>query len=132
MKAFVRHIGIVDKANTAHAVTFKPGLNVVTGKSSTGKSALIEIFDYCFGSSDFTVPDGVITESAVIYFVVMRLKDKNLVLARKGMESRAFIKEEDDTAVTDCGAFKEAYFGSDYFLPLSDFKKSWGASSDCR
>lgn len=49
MKAFIRHIGITDHDDNVHAVTFGPGVNVVTGKSSTGKSALIEIFDFCFG-----------------------------------------------------------------------------------
>jgi len=68
MKAFVRHIGVTDHDDNVHAVTFGPGINVVTGKSSTGKSALIEIFDFCFGSSEFTIPEGVITEYANIYF----------------------------------------------------------------
>lgn len=125
MKSFVRHIGVVDYNNKIHAVTFSSGVNVVTGKSSTGKSALIEIFDFCFGSSDFTIPEGVITKYADIYFIVMRVQESNLVLARRRKGNRAFIKiESDDLVINDPQNFLRSYFDSDYFLSLSDFKKA--------
>lgn len=127
MKAFVRHIGVVDHEDNVHAVTFGPGVNVVTGKSSTGKSALIDIFDFCFGSSDFTVPEGVITKRADIYFIVMRLDDINLVLARRRDDTQAFINvESDDDIVKNPNSFKTAYYNKDYFLPLPTFKKTLG------
>ncbi|BFL84035.1 hypothetical protein LFREDSHE_24850 [Shewanella baltica] len=65
-----------------HPVNFKKGLNVVTGKSSTGKSALIEIFDYCFGSGENTIPKGVITTSAAIYYVAFSVNEQSIVIAR--------------------------------------------------
>ena len=124
MKAFIRHIGVIDHGNKVHSVTFSSGVNVVTGKSSTGKSALIEIFDFCFGSSDFTVPEGVITKCADIYFVVMQVQESNLILARRRQGKNAFIKNEtDDLFVIDPHNFSLSYFDSDYFLPLNDFKK---------
>ena len=73
MKAHIKYIGIVDHEDHPHTVEFFTGINIVTGRSSTGKSALIEIFDYCFGSSEYTVPEGVITETASIYFVVFSI-----------------------------------------------------------
>ena len=42
MKTLIREIGVIDKSGLKHPVNFKSGLNIVTGKSSTGKSALIE------------------------------------------------------------------------------------------
>jgi DNA repair ATPase RecN len=84
MKAHIRHIGLIDTKGVVHSVPLTPGVNVITGKSSTGKSALIEIFDYCFGSSEFTVPEGVITKHGAVYFVVLRVADTNLILARNG------------------------------------------------
>lgn len=124
MKSNIRYIGIVDHKDVVHAVTFTPGVNVITGKSSTGKSAMIEIFDYCFGSSDFTVPEGVITQKSEIYFVAIRIKDANLVLARKGNSNNAFIKEEPDEAVlANKDAFRKSYFTDEYFMPLEDYKK---------
>lgn len=127
MKTYIHHIGIVDHENSVHAVSFTPGVNVITGKSSTGKSAMIEIFDYCFGSSDFTVPEGVITKNSAIYFVVIRVKDTNLVLARKRDSSAAFIKEEGDNAiVANKDTFQTSYFIEEHFIPLVDFKKELG------
>ena len=126
MKTVVKHIGVTDKANRVHAVTFTSGVNIVTGRSSTGKSALIEIFDYCFGGSDFTVPDGVITNCAEMYFVVMQVNESWLVLARRKAElQRAFIKLETDLSVVDSTeAFVSDYFEEEYFVPLPDFKKT--------
>jgi hypothetical protein len=127
MRTYIRHIGIVDHANSVHAVSFTPGVNVITGKSSTGKSAMIEIFDYCFGSSDFTVPEGVITKNSDIYFVVIQVKDSTLVLARKRDSRDAFIKEEADEAmVVDKDMFRSSYFTAGYFIPIADFKKELG------
>jgi hypothetical protein len=127
MKAYVRHIGVIDHNDIVHAVTFKPGINVVTGKSSTGKSALIEIFDFCFGSSSFTVPEGVITDSADIYFTIIRLQEIDLVLARQRDSKKAFIKPERDLSqIKEATALKRAYFKEDYFIPLSEFKKTLG------
>ena len=121
MRAYIRHIGIIDHSDSVHAVSFTPGVNVITGKSSTGKSAMIEIFDYCFGSSDFTVPEGVITKNSSIYFVVIRVKDTNLVLARKRDSGVAFIKEEaDDAIAADKNVFRISYFSDAYFIPLAD------------
>src|ERR1700733_2721820 len=35
-------------------------LNIITGDSKTGKTALIEIIDYCLGSDECRIPEGVI------------------------------------------------------------------------
>lgn len=82
MKTLIHEIGVIDKQGLKHPVSFQEGLNVVTGKSSTGKSALIEIFDYCFGSEENTIPKGVITNSAVIYYVALAVNKQDMVIAR--------------------------------------------------
>lgn len=124
MNAWIMHIGVLDKAGQIHAVSFNEGVNVVTGRSSTGKSALIEIFDYCFGSSDFTVPVGVITDCADLYFTVMRVNKSAVVLARRPKNSQVFLKEELDIRnVAQADALNASYFEEDYFSPLSDFLK---------
>ena len=46
------------------------GLNVITGRSSTGKSALSDIVEYCMGRSDCNVPEGVIRDK-VAWFAVL-------------------------------------------------------------
>lgn len=55
-------------------LSFRPGaLNIITGDSKTGKSALIDILDYCLGSKACMVPDGVIRNTVAWYAV--RLTD---------------------------------------------------------
>ena len=58
------------------------GLNVITGRSSTGKSALSEIIEYCMGRSSFNVPEGVIRDK-VAWFAVVYQFDKEQVLVAK-------------------------------------------------
>ena len=46
--------------NMREAIEFHvDGLNIITGRSSTGKSALSDIVEYCMGRSDCNVPEGV-------------------------------------------------------------------------
>lgn len=126
MKAHIRYIGVVDKAGMTHAVPFSPGVNVVTGRSSTGKSALIEIFDFCFGCDDFTIPEGVITERAAIYFSILSVRNSNVILARRRDETKAFLKEVSDLNFTSPLSLAADFFEPAFFLTLSEFKKELG------
>jgi hypothetical protein len=55
-------------------LSLRPGaINIITGDSKTGKSALISIVDYCLGSSSCAVPEGVIRNSVGWY--ALRLTD---------------------------------------------------------
>ena len=58
MNTFIKKIGLLDKWDNEHSVTLRTGVNVITGRSATGKSALIEIFDFCFGSSENNILKG--------------------------------------------------------------------------
>lgn len=121
MKTFIHEIGVIDKQGNRHPVNFKKGLNVVTGKSSTGKSALIEIFDYCFGSSENTIPQGVITTSAAIYYVALTVNEQNMIIGRNPeIKSKAFFRRVETFNSVD---IVRGYFNSTYFRPLDEFKK---------
>lgn len=49
-------------------LSLRPGeMNIITGDSKTGKSALISIVDYCLGSSTCAVPEGVIRNNVAWY-----------------------------------------------------------------
>lgn len=127
MKSHIKTIGVIDKEGQVHAVDFFPGVNVVTGKSSTGKSALIEIFDYCFGSSQFTVPEGVITQRAAIYYVVISIQNSIIVLGRTEETGKAFLKEESDgTLFHNTKLLSKKYFDAKFFFPLKTFKGMLG------
>lgn len=121
MKTLIHEIGVIDKQGYKHPVNFKTGLNIVTGKSSTGKSALIEIFDYCFGSGENTIPKGVITTSASIYYVALRVNEQDMLLARDpDIPTKAFFRRVDIFNITE---IDRGYFDTSYFRPLGEFKK---------
>jgi Protein of unknown function (DUF3732) len=121
MKTVIHEVGVIDKQGNKHPVSFKKGLNIVTGKSSTGKSALIEIFDYCFGSGENTIPKGVITDSAAIYYVALAVSDQDMVIARDpNLSSKAFFRRVE---VFNSDDIQHDYFENNYFRPLGDFKK---------
>lgn len=55
------------------SVSLRPGrLNIITGASKTGKTALIEIIDYCLGSSACGIWEGIIRRS--VEWVGLRLQ----------------------------------------------------------
>ena len=83
MRSYVKYIGAIDVNGNCHSIELSEGLNVITGRSSTGKSAIIEIFDYCTGNSENTVPDGIITDNVDLYFIVFEVNNNGLVLACK-------------------------------------------------
>ncbi|MGL2974562.1 DUF3732 domain-containing protein [Acinetobacter nosocomialis] len=121
MKTLIHEIGVIDKRGLKHPVNFKTGLNIITGKSSTGKSALIEIFDYCFGSGQNNIPKGVITTSASIYYVALRVNEQDMVLARDpDFATKAFFRRVEIFNTTE---IDRDYFNASYFRPLGEFKK---------
>lgn len=58
------------------------GLNVITGRSSTGKSALSDIVEYCMGRSSFHVADGVITDKVVWFAVIYQFHEEQVLVAK--------------------------------------------------
>lgn len=66
------------------SLSIKPGeVNVITGASKTGKSALIDIVDYCFGSSECRVPEGIIRRAVSWFAVRLQLTSGQAVIARR-------------------------------------------------
>lgn len=58
------------------------GLNVITGRSSTGKSALSEIIEYCMGRSTFNVPEGVIRDKVAWFAVLYQFEQEQILVAK--------------------------------------------------
>lgn len=58
------------------------GLNVITGRSSTGKSALSEIIEYCMGRSTFNVPEGIIRDKVSWYAVIYQFAREQILIAK--------------------------------------------------
>jgi hypothetical protein len=64
-------------------VEFRPGaLNIVTGESQTGKSALLTIVEYCLGRDSMRVPVGPITDTVVWYAALWQMDEGRAFVAR--------------------------------------------------
>jgi hypothetical protein len=65
-------------------ILFYPGkVNVITGASRTGKSAIIPIIDYCLGSGTCSIPIEVVRDNAIWYGVVICTSSEKFLFARK-------------------------------------------------
>ncbi|WP_222016026.1 hypothetical protein [Rhizobium leguminosarum] len=71
MSMQIRGIAIYSRSGEKRETRFKlDSLNVVTGASKTGKSALLDIVDFCWGRDECTVPRGEI-RNGVSWFAVL-------------------------------------------------------------
>lgn len=61
-------------------------VNVITGNSSTGKTAILSIFDYCFFSSKAKIAESKINENVEWYGVNFHINDKFYTIARKSLK----------------------------------------------
>ncbi len=85
MESFIKGIAIFKDNNPdgKRILELSKGLNIITGHSKTGKSAVLDILDWCLGSKDCTIPKGVITDFASLYVLLIDLNGKSILLARQ-------------------------------------------------
>src|SRR5271167_1578550 len=58
------------------------GLNIITGRSSTGKSALSDLIEYCMGRSTFNIPEGVIRDRVAWFAVIYQFENDQVLVAK--------------------------------------------------
>lgn len=69
---------------TYRQVKFEPKkINIITGASRTGKSAIIPIIDYCLGSEKCTIPVDTIRNACAWFGVLFALDNEQLLLCRR-------------------------------------------------
>lgn len=64
-------------------------VNIITGRSRTGKSQLIPIVDYCLGSSSCKIARGPIRNTVAWYALLLDFDGTQMFIARKGPEAGA-------------------------------------------
>jgi hypothetical protein len=96
----IKSLIIYSRHGEVREVPFKLGaVNIITGKSSTGKSAIIEIVEFCLGRSSFNVPEGVIRDTVSWYGVIYQIHDTQVLVAKpapvgnKIFQSRVYFEE---------------------------------------
>lgn len=105
MSMQIRSIVLYNTVGDIRKLTFKLGeVNIITGKSSTGKSALIDIVEYCLGRSSFRIPEGPIRDSVTWYGVLYQINDSQVFIAKpspdRGFTSQSKVYFEVATEIT--------------------------------
>jgi polyhydroxyalkanoate synthesis regulator phasin len=81
----IRSIALWNSAGEVRRIDLRRGLNIITGESQTGKSALIEIIRYCLGGRELRVPAGPIASTAAYYGLLIDLGDTPAFLGRPAL-----------------------------------------------
>lgn len=83
MSLHILALAIYNRAGERRELRFDPGkVNIITGASKTGKTALIDIVDYCLGRNEFTVPSGVIRDTVSWFVLHVQLPNNQAVIGR--------------------------------------------------
>lgn len=78
-----------DASQAPRVIPFVPGkINVVTGESGTGKSALTWIIDYCLGSEKCSIPVGLIRDVTAWFGLHLKLANTEMIVARRNPGSQ--------------------------------------------
>ena len=88
MNSYIKKIIIFSAKGEKRELTLTNGLNIISGHSKKGKSALIEIVDYCLCSTVPSIPKGIISDFASLFCIVLKVKSNYLVIARPNDESQ--------------------------------------------
>lgn len=103
MNFYIRQIKLWFKKNVDPKVyEFEPNkINVITGDSSTGKSSILRIIDYCLLTERSTIVEDVINQNVKWYGLVFSLNGVDYVIARKNpqdetAEQQMFFSENSD------------------------------------
>ncbi len=95
MSMQILDIVIYSHDGRSRVLSLTPGrVNIITGASKTGKSALIDIVDYCFGASVCRVPEGPIRRSISWFGLRFKLKGGEAFVARRCPDSNAASSED--------------------------------------
>ncbi|MFD2556045.1 DUF3732 domain-containing protein [Sphingobacterium tabacisoli] len=123
MQAFISHICLFNNNHQSRLLEFDEGLNIITGDSKTGKSAVIEIIDYCLFAKISTIPKGIITDWTELYCIIIKVNEKNLVIARKKNSNQMYFNIEIDSALLK--DFSIDYFNNKKTTDLDNAKKEF-------
>lgn len=87
----IKEIVLYNYRNQKRVIPFKLGtVNIITGKSKKGKSTLIEIIDYCLGSSKCDVSEGVVREKVAWFGLLLNIGKSQVFVARENPPHDAY------------------------------------------
>jgi hypothetical protein len=95
MSIQLKEIALYNKQGQKRIVPFMLGkVNIITGKSKVGKSAIIEIIEYCLGRSEFRIPEGVIRNHVVFFGIKLIYEQQEIIIVKKAPEGNALSQSQ--------------------------------------
>jgi len=80
----IKDIIFYSKTGQRRVLSLRTGeINIITGDNRTGKSALIDIVDYCLGRSSCNIPPGPIRDAVDWYALRLQFPSSQVFIARK-------------------------------------------------
>lgn len=82
-------------------------VNIITGRSKSGKSAIGDIIDYCMGGDSCNIADGIVRDNVSWYGLLLQFDNERVFVARKNPEkgqqttSAAYIEVGDKIEVPE-------------------------------
>lgn len=86
MKFHIKKVVLWLNNGKIRSIPFKPNkVNVITGDSSTGKTEILEIIDYCFFGSSSNISESIVNENVAWYGLLFQINGKEYTVARKSL-----------------------------------------------
>ena len=120
MKSYIKAIVIFNDKGDKRTVPLKQGVNIVTGESKTGKSALVEIIDYCLCSTRCTVPKGKITDFSHLYSLIMNINENTYIIARHNWNDGGKMYVSKENVEFDQETLELNYFENKSAIPYKE------------
>ena len=80
----IRAVVIYSHDGRHRVVPFEPGrVNIISGDSRTGKSAILGIIDYCFGAKEIDVPEGKVRRNVAWFGLLLETGRGQAFVARQ-------------------------------------------------
>lgn len=103
----LKSIILYNKEGKTRVLPFHLGeVNIITGASQTGKSALIDVVDYCLGSDECRISDGKIRENVEWFAVLLQFESDQAFIARQNPDplgqkstSLAYLAQGDEVTI---------------------------------
>lgn len=96
----IKDIVVYSRRGERRVIPLRLGaVNIISGDSKTGKSALIDVIDYCLGSSECDVAHGIIRDSVSWFGLRLQFPGSQVFIARENppvnvaTSTRAFFRE---------------------------------------
>ncbi len=84
-------------------------VNIITGRSKSGKSVVGDIIDYCLGGESCNIADGVVRDNVAWYGLLLQFDKERVFVARKNPDKGQQTKEN---VTMEVGTVYGGYYGA--------------------